>query len=173
MLQIFFIVHSWTKIVLRSTAKYREKLYFHQKIKRKEKIFFTAFVKLKEFFIVKWSFLIWYMAIVSKVWAIRPHRPLVTPVFFNATQRLSSCFDLDFSLNIDFSRCIYITSLPLNVNVFFFSKETALYLQSWGFFFNNMKTAQIRWHFSLRYLKFVVRWYSVNRILLSKIRSYL
>lgn len=56
---------------------------------------------------------------------------------------------------------------------YFFSKQTALYLQSWGFFFNNMKTAQIRWHFSLRYLNFVVRWYSVNRILLSKIRSYL
>lgn len=122
MLQIFCIVHSWTKIVLRSTAKYREKLYFHQKIKRKERIFFTAFVKLKEFFIVKWSFLIWYMAIVSKVWAIRPHRPLVT-----ATQRLPSCFDLDFSLNIDFSRCIYITSLPLNVNVFFFKRDRTLF----------------------------------------------
>lgn len=112
------------------------------------------------------------MAIVSKVWAIRPHRPLVTPVFFNATQRLSSCFDLDFSLNIDFSRCIYITSLPLNVNVFFFKRDRTLFTIV-RVFFNNMKTAQIRWHFSLRYLKFVVRWYSVNRILLSKIRSYL
>lgn len=101
------------------------------------------------------------MAILSKVWAIRPNRPLVTKVFFNATQRLLSGFDLDFSLNIDFSRCIYITSLPVKVNVIFFQKRPY------------SKTAQIRWYFSLRYLKFVVRWYSANRILLGKVRSYL